>query len=138
MFFVQEEVQKNNDAMFTLFMVVLAYNIFFLSMWFYRFISVLVRINIDRLRHYSVCSWLNHVKIMSYEEELDAFIKKENLLMTNSPQNYRIEEKEKSLKRINTQNFFDESGPSDNSIGVFNPETLSIEHQFLKQRKRML
>ena len=97
MFFVQEEVQKNNDAMFTLLMVVLAYNIFFLSMWFYRFISVLVRINIDRLRHYSVCSWLNQVKMMSYEEELDALIRKEKYLMTDSPQNYRIKEKEKRL-----------------------------------------
>ena len=97
MFFVQEEVQKNNDAMFTLLMVVLAYNIFFLLMWFYRFISVLVRTNIDRLRHYSVCSWLNYVKMMSYEEELDAFFRKEKYLMTDSPQNYRIKEKEKRL-----------------------------------------
>ncbi len=52
MFFVQEQIQKNNDIMFGLFIIVLAYNMFFLTMWIFRFISVLVRINIDKLRHF--------------------------------------------------------------------------------------
>lgn len=90
MFFVQEEVQKNNDAMFILFLIVLAYNIYFLTMWLFRFFSVVVRINIDKLRRYQVCSWLNYVNMMTYEEDLDVFIREENNLMTDSPQNYRI------------------------------------------------
>ena len=52
MFFVQEQIQKNNNAMFVLFIIVLAYNIFFLTLWVFRFASVLFRINIDKLRHF--------------------------------------------------------------------------------------
>ncbi len=85
MFFVQDQVQKNNNAVLFLFIVVLCFNVFFLSLWLFRFASVLLRINIDKLRQYLICSWLNHVKMLSYEEDLDLFINKQKEEESSSP-----------------------------------------------------
>lgn len=43
LFFMQDEVQQNNDSMFFMFILILAFNIYFLFVWFYRFADVVLR-----------------------------------------------------------------------------------------------
>jgi len=57
--------------MFALFMVVLIYNMYFLVLWLFRFSSVIIRLNIDKFKHYQVCGWLNQLKMLTYEEDLN-------------------------------------------------------------------
>jgi hypothetical protein len=79
MFFVQDEVTRNNDAMFVLFLIVLSYNLFFLTLWTIRFTSVLLRVNVDKLRRFQICSWLNHISIVAYDEELELYKRQQSI-----------------------------------------------------------
>ena len=53
-----------------LFMIVLGYNLIFLAFWTYRFTSVIFRIHFPKLRKFQICSWLNHIEIKTYDEDL--------------------------------------------------------------------
>jgi hypothetical protein len=55
--------------------------------------------------------------MLTYEEDLDAFIRESNSLMTESPINYRFKYKEKRIKKIKLQGF-DDSSSSDVSINM--------------------
>jgi hypothetical protein len=55
--------------------------------------------------------------MLTYEEDLDAFIRESNSLMTESPVNYRFKYKEKRIKKIKLQGF-DDSSSSDVSINM--------------------
>ena len=73
--------------MFCLFLIVLAYNIYFLVIWLFRFISVVLRINIDNFRRFQICQWLNHVKMQTYEEDLASYVRhaKDSLNTEDTP-----------------------------------------------------
>jgi len=50
LFFLESEVQTNNDVKFVLFLIVLAFNIYFLIKWLYRIGDVTFRTQVQRLR----------------------------------------------------------------------------------------
>ena len=50
LFFLEGEVQTNNDAKFALFLIVLAFNLYFLLQWLYRIGDVTFRTKVNFLR----------------------------------------------------------------------------------------
>jgi uncharacterized membrane protein len=49
LFFIQSDVKGNNDAMFVLFLIVLTFNILFVSIWIMRFSVVIFRTKLSKL-----------------------------------------------------------------------------------------
>jgi hypothetical protein len=56
--------------MFILFMCVLLYNVYFLALWTVRFVTILFRVHFSKLKHFKLCSWLKHMEIKTYDEDL--------------------------------------------------------------------
>ncbi|CDW71406.1 UNKNOWN [Stylonychia lemnae] len=82
MFFLQSEVQINNDALLFLFMVILFYNIFFLVKWTHRFFSILLRIHYAKLIKFSCFKFLKNLKVKDYQVDLQETIQKATYIVS--------------------------------------------------------
>ena len=76
LFYLQTEVQSDNTAMFVLFVVILLFNIYFVLVWTYRFLDVLLRTYVDRLREYRCLQFLKEREVDNYDLDLRKIIEK--------------------------------------------------------------
>jgi hypothetical protein len=53
-----------------LFLVVLGFNLYFLSMWLYRICEVTFRTQVNRFREWSCCRFLRRREVNDYEKDL--------------------------------------------------------------------
>eukprot|EP00347_Sterkiella_histriomuscorum_P003887 403362564 len=70
-FFVQEEVRKNNGSLFVLFLVILFYNIYFLAYWLLMFVSILFRIHAQKLIKLRFLRFIQIFNLKDYESDLN-------------------------------------------------------------------
>eukprot|EP00347_Sterkiella_histriomuscorum_P000895 403374110 len=71
LFFVQREVQNNNNSLFVLFLAILFYNVYFLAYWLFNFSSILIRIHSKKLHRFKGLRFLSLMKLNDYESDLD-------------------------------------------------------------------
>eukprot|EP00347_Sterkiella_histriomuscorum_P010324 403376745 len=71
LFFVQREVQNNNNSLFVLFLSILFYNVYFLAYWLFNFSSILIRIHSKKLHKFKGLRFLSLMKLNDYESDLD-------------------------------------------------------------------
>lgn len=71
LFFIQNEVEQDNDMKFGLFIVVLLVNLYFLAMWLFRFFNVLFRnwfAKLQKIRFLQSC--LADKEVLGYDDDL--------------------------------------------------------------------
>jgi hypothetical protein len=66
LFFLENEIQGQENAKLALFLFVLVFNVYFLSQWFFRFGDVVFRTNLNRMREWDCCLCLRHREVNDY------------------------------------------------------------------------
>ncbi len=67
LFFIQNEVDQDNNVKFGLFIVVMVVNVYFLSLWLLRFFNILFRSWFSRLQKIKLFrSCLEHREVLGY------------------------------------------------------------------------
>ena len=64
--------------MLVLFIVILLFNIYFILVWTYRFLDVLLRTYVDRLRGYRCLQFLKEREVDNYDEDLRKVMERHN------------------------------------------------------------
>eukprot|EP00347_Sterkiella_histriomuscorum_P002411 403368259 len=77
MFFTDPDVNDNQQALLVLFLLILIYNLYFYSLWTYRFGEVLLRAHVYKLREYRCCYFLRRIQVDTYEMTLKKNQRKE-------------------------------------------------------------
>lgn len=58
LFFVQTDIKESQNALFALFIIVLAYNLYFIGHWLWMFLQVMVRLHVRELKKNIFCRCL--------------------------------------------------------------------------------
>lgn len=83
LFFVQEEIKSNNNILFLLFLMVLLYNVYFLTVWCQQFLNVILRIHYKTLQSIRYCRCLSGLRVDDYDKNLKRQKRKQRQIERN-------------------------------------------------------